>query len=361
MGVFYSRLSYSIGNEDWKTEQNALKILPTDRILCVTASGDRPLNLLYSECKEIVAIDANPFQNALLDLKKEAMRHLNYEDYLGFLGAHEHSDRKKIYQTLTKSLSQESRNIWNNHLDKIQKGILYQGAVEKLTKLVSQCIGAFRKEKVDELFSFSSLEKQRQFVEEKWNTRPWKMAFDLVLNKFVTNFFILKDPGLYQNIDSSIQMNDYVYSRMLGALKRFPARESIIISLVLSGKVFEEGYSAYLLEEGCRNIRSQLDKITFKTIDLISFLEKSPDNSFDCFSLSDVASYMSENDFIRLSKAIVRTSKPGARFCIRQLMSRYSLPKEVSYFLKRDIQLEHALEQQDRCFLYHFTVGNVCK
>lgn len=64
MGLFYSRLSYSIGNEDWKTEQKALQITPEDRILCVTASGDRPLNLLYSNCKEIVSVDANPFKNS---------------------------------------------------------------------------------------------------------------------------------------------------------------------------------------------------------------------------------------------------------------------------------------------------------
>jgi S-adenosylmethionine-diacylglycerol 3-amino-3-carboxypropyl transferase len=60
MANFYSRLSYSFGNEDWLTEHKALQIQPTDSVLCVTASGDRPLNLLTKELKALVAVDANP-------------------------------------------------------------------------------------------------------------------------------------------------------------------------------------------------------------------------------------------------------------------------------------------------------------
>ena len=46
MTFFFSRLSYSFGNEDWRTEKRALGIRPHDQVLCITASGDRPLNLL---------------------------------------------------------------------------------------------------------------------------------------------------------------------------------------------------------------------------------------------------------------------------------------------------------------------------
>ena len=69
MAKFFKRLSYSIGNEDWETEREALSIQADDKVLCITASGDRPLNLLMNECREIVSIDANPVQNYLLELK----------------------------------------------------------------------------------------------------------------------------------------------------------------------------------------------------------------------------------------------------------------------------------------------------
>ena len=82
---FYQRLSYSFGNEDPITEQRALKIQPTDTVVCVTASGDRPLNLLVDDCKKIYSIDINPIQNHLLELKKHAMKELDFEDYLSLV------------------------------------------------------------------------------------------------------------------------------------------------------------------------------------------------------------------------------------------------------------------------------------
>ena len=74
MGSFFSRLSYSFGNEDWRTEQDALKIKSGDRVVCITGSGDRPLHLLLSEGQEVVSVDANIFQNQLLHLKAAALQ-----------------------------------------------------------------------------------------------------------------------------------------------------------------------------------------------------------------------------------------------------------------------------------------------
>ncbi|HKZ00179.1 MAG TPA: DUF3419 family protein, partial [Rhabdochlamydiaceae bacterium] len=68
MANFYSRLSYSFGNEDWITELEALRIKPGDRVVCITASGDRPLHLLLADLGELVSVDANPFQNHLFEL-----------------------------------------------------------------------------------------------------------------------------------------------------------------------------------------------------------------------------------------------------------------------------------------------------
>ncbi len=76
MANFFERLSYSFGNEDWLTEQRALQISPNDSVICITASGDRPLNLLTSDCKEILAIDANPIQNHLLQPQKRCYRRI---------------------------------------------------------------------------------------------------------------------------------------------------------------------------------------------------------------------------------------------------------------------------------------------
>ena len=80
------RLAYSSVNEDWRTEAAALRLAPDARVLCVTGSGARPLDLLAVTPARVVAIDVNAAQNHLLELRVGAMRALQFDAYTAFLG-----------------------------------------------------------------------------------------------------------------------------------------------------------------------------------------------------------------------------------------------------------------------------------
>lgn len=360
MKPFFARLSYSFGNEDFNTEKKALQLKDSDAVLVVTASGDRPLNILSAKAKKVYAIDANPIQNALLDLKMAALRKFDYDKYLAFLGLIESKHRKESYASLKADLHPTTLSLLAPYEKKIEKGIIYQGAVEKVISLASIAIRAMRGKKVRSLFSFDNLEEQALFVEKHWDTTGWRNLFKLAVNPYVSRLY-LKDPGLYEHIGSDIKSTNHLYNRCHSSLTRFLAKENLILSLVLQGKVFEAGYPPYLREEESQKIREHLDKLEFQTIDLISSLKKSADNSLDAFSLSDVSSYLSQEDFSTMVKEIVRTAKPGARFCLRQFLSNHTLPEEVLPFFKRDTILENTLEKEDRCFVYRFMVGSIVK
>ena len=196
MPNFYSRLSYSFGNEDWRTEHKALKIQPSDRVLCVTGSGDRPLNLLTTDLQEIITIDANPIQNALFDLKKTALSSLSSNDYCSFLGIDPHLNRLNLYHQIASKLDPISNTIWKKHSGKIRRGVVYEGALEKCLKKISQILRSFQKKKIDTLFSFDDLEEQREFLQKKWHSPFLTLAFKIGLNPFLSRM-IFGDPGLY--------------------------------------------------------------------------------------------------------------------------------------------------------------------
>lgn len=358
--TFYERLSYSIGNEDWKTEHAALKIKPTDVVFTVTASGDRPLNLLTSECQKMISVDANPCQNALCDLKMVALTELDYSDYLAFLGVTSSKERRDIFHSFEHKLAPSSQKFWKRHKRKIDKGILYQGTVEKLLKLTSFFIRGIQKNNVQALFSINNLEEQKIFIEKKWNEKIWKKALYCVLNPIFVRYF-LKDPGLYAHVDKKYNMPHYLHDRLLDGLKKFPIRENILVSLLCYGKVFEEGFSPYLTKNGISMIQKQSNKLILSTDNAIDYLESVKEETFDCFSFSDIASYMKQVDFHRLCYAFFRAAKPGARFCIRQLLTAYSLPEELTPYIQRDEELESSLEQEDRCCIYRFLTGRVIK
>ncbi len=359
MAQFFSRLSYSLGNEDCRTEHEALKIKPGDKVVCITASGDRPLHLLLADVGEIVTVDANPCQNHLFLLKKTALQELSYDRYAAFLGVEAMDDRLAIWETMREKLPDDSRLFWDQRWKMIEEGVLYQGSLEKWCTRGSKLFKFWRGKKIDKLFGFCHIEDQKEFLAE-WETTYLKKAFDLFLHPAVTRV-ILRDPGLYENLGEGIRAGEYVYQKFHNYLRRHLAKDSLLASLVLRGKANKESLPPYLSRLGAALIRSRLGKISYEDLDILSYLKKQPDSSIDIYSLSDIASYIDKESFGELAQHVVRTAKPGARFCMRQFLSKQEIPEEFSSSIQRDPELEKRLEEEDRCFVYRFTVGTVVK
>lgn len=358
MPKFFSRLSYSFGNEDWNTEKKALAIKPSDRVVCITASGDRPLHILSEECAQVIAVDANKIQNHLLHLKASALQRFDFDHYLSFLGATEDHHRLHSLQALVGEMSHETAQFWKVNQHFVQKGILYQGATEQFLTRFSPVLHMFRPQKIRRLFAMSHIEEQRHFIKRDWDTYLWRKSFDVALNPFLSKI-VLSDPGLYSNIGSSIKAGPYIYERMNGSLNQYLAQENPLISLIFNGKVGSRAFPPYLQEAVVRKIKERLNRLTVETSEISSFLENSPSNSFDCYSLSDVASYLTYEEFLRLLKGIRKTARPGARVSIRQFLSSHKLPEDFNDWFERDHKLERELENEDRCFVYRFMVGKV--
>lgn len=357
MTSFFSLLRYSYGNEDWKTEEIALNIQPEDKVLCITASGDRPLNLLARECKSIVCIDANQVQNFLLQLKIIAMENLEYEEYLSFLGATPSNKRKETLRYLLTKMDPNAASFWRKNEKMVIKGILYQGSVERLTFYAAKALSLARGKKVERLFTIHDLEEQKQFVRQEWDSYFWRQFFNVCLNPIFSRF-IIKDPGL-ANIGTNINPGKYIYERIHSSLDRELANKNPLLSLLMRGYVTSEAYSPYLTREGTQVIKKRLSSLEIQTRDIIDYLDSLPGPTFDVFSLSDVVSYLNYPDFIRLLKNLIRTAKPGARFCLRQFLSSYEIPTNLQPFFKRDHALEKKLEEEDNCFVYRFSVGSI--
>lgn len=360
MTDFSSRLNYSFGNEDSQTEQKALQVKPDSRILCITASGDRPLNLLQEDCKHITSVDANPLQNNLLRLKIAAIQELEFEDYLRFIGASRCKERISTFPKIAPQLCPESALFWNGNQKLIQKGVIYQGRIERITKIVALLCKIMRPLTNNRLFEFNDLEEQKKFVRDKWDSYTLRKCIEIALSTRVSSFFDI-DPGVYSHVGPSIRVGSYVYDCIINMLQNRLAKESVLLSLIFLGKVHEVAYPPYLKRDSFENIKQRLPKLSIVTHNVLNYMEEAQPNSFDRFSMSDIASYMPQEAFNRMIKAIYRTAKPGARFCIRQFSSDHEFPSEFISGFKREPKLEKELEREDHCFLYRFMVGKVVK
>ncbi len=355
---FYNRLNYSLGNEDWDVEKQALKVNNHDRIVCVTASGDRPLHLLMTPCTEIISVDMNYIQNYLLELKIAALHHLDYEKYLAFLGCEDASDRVSMFNSLKLHLSTDALKFWSKNQAMIKKGVIYQGRVERFTNIASKVLNLIKHKKISTLFSFDDIESQREFVAKKWDTATWKWIFHVCLNPNIMKFMI-NDPGVISYIEPSIKPGEYIYSRMINYLNHHLAKKSALLQLILIGKILPDAYFPYLTFEGYKQIRKNVSKISFKTTNIIDYMNHPDTGKFDCFSMSDIASYMPQESFNYLLKGMHNASNHRARYCIRKLMSNHAIPADLAIHFKRNSELEKKLEHEESNFVYRFIVGEV--
>jgi S-adenosylmethionine-diacylglycerol 3-amino-3-carboxypropyl transferase len=359
---FYKSLNYTLGNEDWHVEEQALRVKAGDRVVCVTASGDRPLHLLMTDCAEVISVDMNQAQTALLDLKLAAISQLDFHKYLAFLGcdACTGTNRLQIFKEIKKHLSPQANHFWEKNQRKIAKGIIYQGKVERLTYFAAKILNLIRPTKIKTLLAFTDLDAQRDYVKTHWDTPAWRKMFQVLLDPRLSKLFS-NDPGLNAYVDDYRLPGNYIYGRMLSYLDNQLANKSALLQLLLTGKVVPEAYFPYLTFEGYSKIRRDMRRLTVKSANIIEYLGQHKPSSFDCFSMSDIASYMPQTIFEKLLASIYNAAKPNARFCLREFISVRAIPNYFTSTFERDLQLEKKLENEESNFVYRFIVGQVQK
>lgn len=360
MDSFMKSLNYASCNEDWRSECKALKIEATDTILCITGSGDRPLDLLPEDPKKIISMDMNPVQNHLLRLKMEAMKGLSYNEYSEFLGLEEGDGRLESYSKIQDQLPEDTREYWDENLDVLEKGVVYQGRWENHFKKLALISKILRGRVLKRLFEFDDVKKQAEFVERKWDRWWWRLTFRFLCSAgFSKTFF--GDPGFYQFISKEMSLGKYVFEGMDHYLKTQLARDSFMISLVFRARLSEHDLPPYLDKEQIRTILARMDRIDIRTENILDFMESVEEGSIDKFSLSDVPSFLDQEGFERLLDGIVRSGSDGARFCIRLFLSGQHVPERYKKVIDRDLDLEEDLKLTDRSFAYRFVIGSVKK
>ena len=72
-------LVYNTCWEDPRLDREALQLGPTDNVLVITSAGCNALDYVLTEPKHVYAVDMNPRQNALLELKLAGIRQLEFD------------------------------------------------------------------------------------------------------------------------------------------------------------------------------------------------------------------------------------------------------------------------------------------
>ncbi len=359
MKSFFRSLNYSASNEDGNSEIKALQIRNTDTVLCITGSGSRTLDLLTQKPTRIVSLDCTPCQNFLLELKLAAIKSLEYEEFLEFLGVQPSQRRKAVYGNLRSSLSLEARGFWDRNISIIDKGVIYQGRWERYFGTLALLMNLQRPKLRNRLFVCSNLNEQTLLWQREWRTAFWRSFLALISHRLVWQY-VFRDPAFFLYVPRNLSIRQYIENRLSSAIENILLGESSFAKLLFLGRYdLDNGLPIHLRKCNYHTLREQCENVRIITQSLRQYLTDVRGQRFDTYSLSDFSSYTSEREYEMIWHGILQTASQEARICERQFMVKRDLPQEIKSCVIRNTRLENELALTDTSIFYSFVVATV--
>jgi S-adenosylmethionine-diacylglycerol 3-amino-3-carboxypropyl transferase len=351
--VELSSLLFGMNWEDPESDRRALAIQPGEIVTTISSGGCNTLSLLLDDPGKIYAVDINPSQSYLLELKRAAVRSLDDTELRAFLGVTSSEDRLQTFDRLRSQLTAEALTYWTTHSPAICNGVIYAGKYESFIRLFIRLLRVLQgRKRIENFFRCQTLEEQRRYFDERWNTLQWRLLFRLLINKRM-----LAKRGLtadyFKFDDGATSFADSFFRRTRNAMREIPVASNYFLAQYLRGSYLSENaVPAYLLRENLPIVRERLDRIEIVTSDSQGWLGRQPDASIDAFALSNICELMSLEETARLFAEVNRNARPNARICFRNLI----VPREVPESLKNKIELQAELSRdliaRDRSFVY---------
>lgn len=357
MSNFGRTLNFTSANEDGATELAALALKPDDHVLCLTASGARPLDLLLGDPARITSIDINPSQNELLRLKIAAYRTLEDEALYALLGLTDSRHRLELFARLAEEIPPASRAFWDARKGALRSGIWHAGRWERVLRLGAAGTRLIRGRHIEALFDAPSLEAQSDLWERKFDDALWHGAVRLLSQRwFWTD--VIGEPG-----GALLPPPAESEARLTGLFRRAAGnmffRESDFAVLLFHGRhTPERALPLHLRRENLAAIRSRLDRIVIAEEGLAA-LGASGLGKFDAFSLSDFGSYCAQADYDACWRGVLASAKPDARYCERVFMNPVVPGPDVAAAIHPDAAQSEALTRTDKAIIYDIRCGSL--
>ncbi|KAI0433815.1 hypothetical protein F5Y09DRAFT_338183 [Xylaria sp. FL1042] len=185
---FKDEYIYAFTWEDTRVDERILKLKPDDVVLAITSAGDNILSYALQCPARIHAVDLNPTQNHLLELKVAAYQSLEYEDFWKIFGQGKHPDfRSLLISKMSPHLSSRAFQYWlSNHriFTKKQGGLYDTGGSRhgiRIFRRITQLFGC--RSAVKDLLTAKTLNEQREI----WRNRVRPALLSRLVSKLVVS------------------------------------------------------------------------------------------------------------------------------------------------------------------------------
>lgn len=346
----FSFVRYAQCWEDSDIVIEGMNIKPGDTCISIASAGDNSLALLTKNPGKVVALDLNPAQLALMELKAMAFKHLSYEEMLVVLGYRSGRNRRDLFQRLTQHLSSSTLQYWSEHRDDIECGVACSGKFEHYFEVFRRFSLPLTHSQrtVDELLRPKSGIERERFFNRKWNTFRWRALFKVFFSEFVMGS-LGRDPSFFTYAEGGLPGALMAWTRK--ALVDQDPSQNPYLHWILKGE-FGDTLPTFLRRENFDIIKHNIDRLEWRQQAIEEYLSTVPKGSIDSFNLSDVFEYVSEDNYKSIMKLIAEASKPAARVVYWNMMAPRTSRGSNIQQIKALAQTSEILFAENKTFFY---------
>jgi len=332
--AIYSRsLVYNTCWEDPAIDRKALALGPDDTVLVITSAGCNALDYALEAPKRIHAVDANPRQTALLELKIAGIRALAFDDFFAIFGDGYHAGFDELYQKqLRPLLSPFARTWWDRHRRWFTspRGSFY---FHGLSGVVARTVRAYfasrppLREAMADLFEAQTLDAQRRIYDERVAPLLWNRAVNWAISRQLT-MSMLGVPYPQRKLVEAQHaggVSGFIRSCVQYVFRQLPLGDNYFWRVYITGRYRRDCCPEYLKRENFERLKAGLvDRIVPHTMTVTELL-RTNDEPISRFVLLDHMDWMSSYHPAALTEeweAIRLRAAPRARILLRSAHAR---------------------------------------
>ncbi len=300
--VHGNNLVYNTCWEDPRIDKQVLNLGPQDNLLVITSAGCNALSYALSGLNHVYAVDMNPRQNALLELKMAGIRNLDHETFFQMFGNGRLIGIKGIYQAkLRDSLTPWSQRYWDKRIrryfDSKRKSFYFCGTTGVFARFVN---GVMDRSKlrgyVHDILNAKTMEEQRDIWFNKLREKVWGRLLTFVMNRDTTLSLLGVPRAQRMQIETQYEggVVKYVQDCLDSVFGTLPLSDNYFWRVYATGTYTPTCCPEYLTRDGFEALKGGLvDRVTVHTNTVEGFLRKRDDVKISRFVLLDHMDWLS--------------------------------------------------------------------
>lgn len=331
--IWSRSLVYNTCWEDPAVDRLALALGPDDTVLVITSAGCNALDYAIMQPQRIHCVDANPRQNALLELKIAGIRRLDFGDFFAIFGQGYHTEFRDLYRRhLRAELSPFAQTWWDRHADWFtsSRGSFYfhglSGIVARGVKTWLRTRPRLRESLLD-LLEADTLEAQRHIYDTRVEPELWGRFMKwIVARPMVMNLLGVPHPQRRlveaQHADG---IAGYIREAIAYVFRQLPIGDNYFWRVYLTGQYSRDCCPEYLKPENFARLKAgAVDSIATHTTTVTQFLQhcEEPITRFVLLDHMDWMSTYYPQALVEEWEAILARAAPSARILLRSAQAR---------------------------------------